>query len=176
MRSTKYFFERYFFEGTKGLNIHYICPNCHEYLGFEECNRCGTCNVTFTAKECVKAGAFLITKSMESQLKDLFESGTVFPFIERNNTGKNDFGEIVTGQNYKTSEMRTFLNNRDNFTMSFNTDGVQVFNSSTYQIWPIFASLNEVASRFKSRSLVWLIEIEIRYFSQSVCGRRAEVV
>jgi hypothetical protein len=103
MRSTKYFFERYFFEGTKGLNIHYICPNCHEYLGCEESNRCDTCNVSHTAKECVKAGAFFITKSMESQLKNLFELGSVLPFIERTNTRKHDFGEIVTGQMYKSS-------------------------------------------------------------------------
>ena len=155
IRSTKYFFDRYFFGGFKAFETHFVCPTCFVYLGKEKANYCSACQKMFSAADCKKDGAFILTKSIEGQLKDMLESGGLWNCIEnRSIYNEGNYGELYSGNLYKDVDIQTFLKSGDNFTLTFSTDGVQVFKSSKYQIWPIMCSINEIDSRHKSRFMV----------------------
>ena len=60
-------------------------------------------------------------------------------------------GEIVTGEMYKNPPIKRFLENPYNFSLTFNTDGIQVFNSNRESLWPILCTLNELIFSIKSQ-------------------------
>jgi hypothetical protein len=43
IRSTKYFFDRYFFGGLESFDTHYVCPLCFLYIGQNDTNYCNSC-------------------------------------------------------------------------------------------------------------------------------------
>ena len=159
IRGTKYFFDRYFFGGLSSFDYHFICPVCFTYLGRnpkkDEKLLCSICKKQFELKELKKKGAFMLTKSIKSQLKGMLENGNLWESIQnRPRLEKGCYGEVYTGDLYRSAVIKTFLESGDNFTMTLNTDGVQVFNSSKYQIWPIMCAINEISSKLKSRFIV----------------------
>ena len=155
IRSTKYFFDRYFFGGLENFETHYVCPICFLYIGRSDTNYCTSCKRKFSAKECKKNGSYLLTKSIKSQLTDMLQSGELWRHIQNRPTyAEGIYGEVYSGDLYKNVNIESFLRSGDNFTLTVNTDGVQVFQSSKYQIWPIMCSINEIDSKFKSQFIV----------------------
>lgn len=72
----------------------------------------------------------------------------------------NKVSEIYTGECYQANEVQSFLRKSEyNFTMSYGTDGVSVYESSLYSIWPIFCTINELdfdeKSYFLCLSTLW---------------------
>lgn len=66
----------------------------------------------------------------------------------------------------------------DIISFTFNTDGVPVFASSVYSIWPILIQINEVKSEYKevrlhhiAKSMVWERKTSHVNFSESICFR-----
>ena len=152
VRSTKYFFDRYFFGGFNAFETHYVCPTCFLYLGRNANNNCSSCKKDFSAVYCKKKGAFFLTKSIKSQLIDMLESGGLWDCIQNRPVyAEGNYAEVYSGELYKGVDIQAFLKSNDNFSLTFSTDGVQVFRSSNYQIWPIMGSINEIDSRHKSR-------------------------
>ncbi len=69
-------------------------------------------------------------------------------------------GEIYSGECYRGVKVQSFLRESPyNFTMSFSADGIAVYESSSYSIWPIFLYINELdfheKSAFLSISTSW---------------------
>ena len=57
----------------------------------------------------------------------------------------------MTGDGYRDRRLKHFLAMDDNFSLTFSTDGIQVFNSSKDSLWPIMCSFNEVNFKVKSK-------------------------
>ena len=134
IRGTKYFFDRYFFGGLNSFDYHFVCPICFTYLGRnpkkDEKLSCFLCKKDFELKDLKKQGAFMLTKSIKSQIKAMLENGNLWEAICNRPTFENGhYGEVYSGDLYRNAAIKTFLENGDNFTMTLNTDGVQVFNS-----------------------------------------------
>ncbi len=91
------------------------------------------------------------------------EDMKLFERIRKNkskNIDKTKKSEIYTGECYQANEVQSFLRKSEyNFTMSYGTDGVSVYESSPYSIWPIFCTINELdfdeKSYFLSLSTLW---------------------
>jgi|688.fasta_scaffold1145989_2 hypothetical protein len=67
--------------------------------------------------------------------------------IERNSN--EILSDIVDGELYKRileSRIGREINRKEAFTMTFNTDGISLSDSSSLSIWPCFGSINEIAS------------------------------
>ena len=63
--------------------------------------------------------------------------------------GRDDndiIGDIFDGQEYKKLVHSGFLSptNRANVSFTLNTDGVDVYRSSKFSIWPIWLQINEL--------------------------------
>jgi hypothetical protein len=99
----------------------------------------------------IKKNFFFLTKSIAGQLIDMLQNRKLWGFIERGKSRSNDENcrsEIFTGALYK--KLSEFLRGNFNFTMAFATDGVQVFKSSNYAIWPLFCTINELPFHLKA--------------------------
>jgi hypothetical protein len=147
---SKYLFEKFFFKDNCKPDIHFYCPQCKNYLAKFDADNV---HASHTCKYCVPAAArssmwlikknfFFLTKSIAGQLIDMLQNRKLWGFIERGKSRSNDENcrsEIFTGALYK--KLSEFLRGNFNFTMAFATDGVQVFKSSNYAIWPLFCTI-----------------------------------
>lgn len=95
---------------------------------------------------------YFIEVPILSQLETLYKRPD---FIEKLNSRfhrnkKNDlnYEDIYDGSVYKSLPER-FLSNRNNVTFSWNSDGVPLFKSSKFNIWPFYLVINELS--FKER-------------------------
>lgn len=52
--------------------------------------------------------------------------------------------DVYDGSNYKNAFDRGFLSDPNTVSFSINTDGVQIFKSSTVSMWPVFMTMNEL--------------------------------
>lgn len=94
------------------------------------------------------------------QLKNLLENyPKIWTTISRlkNISLSSDYrGEIPTGKLYNSRQVRQFLNQGDNFTMAWNTDGVRVQKSNNFDIWPLLCSINELDVLLKGKNIIMI--------------------
>jgi hypothetical protein len=155
-----YQFKKCFFPNSQGVKIHLYCPNCEKYFGKNK-NRffCSTCRKHVSGQECVKSNSYFLTSPISNQLREILEKTDVFENIQRSKqqsrkTAKGFRSEIVTGDGYRDSRLQRFLTVEDNFSLTFSTDGIQVFNSNKEGLWPIMCSFNELSFKVKSKYIV----------------------
>ena len=133
--------------------MHFYCAHCETYLGTEKTYLCSGCKRQIRFEECKRLKCFFLTTSIENQLRDLLVGTSIFSKIM---SGKKKIesegkGEILTGDGYKDPNIMKFLAKDENFSMTFGSDGVNIFNSSKDSLWPIFLSINEL--NFKCNSI-----------------------
>ena len=137
--------------------MHFYCTKCETYLGTEEKSyNCSGCKLQMDFQECKKARCFFMTSSIANQLRDMLEGTTLFSKISagKQHMGKDKKAEILTGDGYKDPKIQKFLAVKENFSMTFSSDGVNVFNSNKDSLWPIFLSINELNFKFKSKHIL----------------------
>ena len=146
--------------------MHFYCPTCKNYLGLYNPN-VHAADSTYTCTYCVpivprsssmllKNNFFFLCKKIAPQLTHFFEKRNLWKLIEKGKcrliSTENIRSEIYTGELYK--KLKDFVTNSYNFTMAFNTDGVQVFKSSKFSIWPLFCTINELDFDKKAHFIV----------------------
>ena len=155
-----YHFKKEFFPNSHKVTIHFYCPNCEKYFGKKKKRFfCSTCRKHVSSQECLMSNSFFLTSSISNQLREILEKTDVFEKIQRSKqkfrtTAKGSRSEIVTGDGYRDSRLQRFLNVEDNFSLTFSTDGIQVFNSNKEGLWPILCSFNELNFKAKSKHIV----------------------
>ena len=137
---TKYFIDKTFFSLADAVEYHHYCDTCQYYLGTQP-DRCTQCNVQFDMQKSIECGSYFITTSIKSQLKDLFENHNLQEHLVTDRYSQN-YCDVFDGDLYKSHN--GFFSNPDNLSFNFNTDGVPVFSSSKFSIWPVLLSINEV--------------------------------
>ncbi|CAD6208822.1 GSCOCG00003629001-RA-CDS, partial [Cotesia congregata] len=64
----------------------------------------------------------------------------------------NDYEDIWDGNVYKSlSENNGFLSSRNNISFTWNTDGISLYKSSKFSIWPFFLTINELPFHLRSQ-------------------------
>ena len=146
---TRYLIDK-IFNNKQKFEYHALCPKCKDYVQkFNDKSRglkCRACNTKFSVKDATYNDFFAIINP-ESKIKDLIEKNDEH-FENVVNARRNPDENIVdvhTGFLYR--QLRNSLPNekKDNFaTITFNSDGVPVFESSSFSLWPIQCIVNEI--------------------------------
>ena len=147
---TKYFIEKLFMM-DQDIELHFYCHDCKTYLGTDPTNGsiCQTCNSVFCKTTYLDRECYFLTASVGEQLRTLFEQHDLAEHIEKEQSNENsNMRNICTGRMYKRNEQ--FLSDPDNISLTFNTDGVPVFSSSNFSVWPLYLQINEVKATARS--------------------------
>ncbi|KAK0132503.1 hypothetical protein N1851_032640 [Merluccius polli] len=145
--TSKYYFDKSFFNLAKQFEIHHYCKICSQYIGklFTPCCSDGNVDERVNTNE----GYYFLVMPLRQQLKELFKNTTFYKFLNDNKTNMG-MGDIYSGSMY-TSKLKTFVDTLDNISLSFNIDGASVFKSSNYSIWPIICTVNELPSTIRGK-------------------------
>jgi hypothetical protein len=135
-----YYFRKFFANMDVPLNRHYYCCSCMRSLDGRE-----VCNVCPGNKET----SYFITMPLEVQLRTMMKRRNFYPKLrhrwERVKMHENNFEDIYDGAIYKEhSREGGFLSDPNSISFCWNSDGVPIFKSSKYSIWPFFLRINEL--------------------------------
>ena len=126
------------------LKKHYFCSRCSISLKQDsvECP-----NVACKEKIDHQSTPFFIELSIIDQLKALFNRQGFYTDLAHcfNRHQTDNIEDIYDGAKYKRyMKKEKFLANRNNISLIWNTDGIPVFKSSKYSIWPLYLAVNEL--------------------------------
>lgn len=144
---SKYFFQKLFSQGTT-METQFYCPTCCIYLGpkhnFNDCEvACPSCDYRSPASS-MKNETFFIPFSIKDGIKDILQRPDVNINLDNHINVDNVIRDICDGKIYQSLKKE---NRRKNaLTITFNTDGASLFQSTGGSLWPIFYIVNEIVS------------------------------
>lgn len=153
-----YKFKQYFLNLRNPLKKHYYCPKCTIAIT-TDCVICPntTCNQQLSQQD----KPFFLELSIIDQLKSLFSHKGFYNDLghrfNRRKHDSNNIEDIYDGHRYKTwMQPGQFLATQNNISFLWNTDGVPVFKSSKFSIWPLFFAINELPlhKRWSSNNII----------------------
>lgn len=104
--------------------------------------------------------SFFIEIPIVSQLQALFNQALMWEMVttyrfNRERT-ENVLGDIYDGALYRQHWDSGFLKDSRNISFVYNTDGVPIFKSSKYSLWPLFLAINELpySHRFRRDNML----------------------
>lgn len=116
------------------------CPSCELILDVEL--KCPSCLSLYSKTDVYKKGNFFVLMDIRKQLLTLLENSTVTEALLkslRNVESKFSYGCVKSGLGFQKVKKSS-----NDITCTFNTDGVPLFNSSNYSIWPVLISVNDL--------------------------------
>ncbi len=127
------------------------CKDCETQVETTD-NECSQCKAVVNESELLRLGKFYLQFDIRHVLNTLLEIPEVAKELFENLSTRAKaqaiptrvYCDIVDGEAYKKLELKSH-----DITLTMNTDGVCVFKLSSYSIWPIFVSINEL--RYKLR-------------------------
>ncbi|KXJ23145.1 hypothetical protein AC249_AIPGENE10506 [Exaiptasia diaphana] len=141
-----YKFKQHFANVKSPLVFHHYCSHCFLYLKDKTVETCPNSLCQKSLKGVGKK-SFFIEIPIVSQLQDLFKQDSIWKIITTyrfNRINLNGLGDIYDGALYRKHWESGFLRDYRNISFIYNTDGVPVFKSSKYSLWPIFLAINEL--------------------------------
>jgi len=112
-----------------------------------------------STKDLEKKNCYFLVGSLEEQFRNIFETNDIGEKISARkldglfSNGKL-IGEIYTGDLYREDKLKKFLLEEGNFSVTVNTDGVKIFHSSKFSVWPLLLSINELNFDEKAKHIV----------------------
>ena len=144
----------------QGTEQHFYCPDCNKWLGTDKNLWCDICEASYTSSELVKKGCFFVHIPLEKQLTELLQrpgiDGTLNHRFNRSKQNQDNIEDIYDGEMYKQISDGKLMADPNALSVSFNCDGVPVFKSSNFSIWPLQGILNELPMK-ERRENVFLI-------------------
>ncbi|XP_028418236.1 uncharacterized protein LOC114543472 [Dendronephthya gigantea] len=144
--------------GNIETQIHFYCPSCLFYLGKDVTEgHCESCQQRFSAKECEENGNYFLYLPLEDQLKGLLSDEKLSMYLTNRNiptVGRSSvISDVTSARLYQELVDNHNLSNND-LTLTWNTDGIPVFESSRYSIWPIQSSVNELPPHLRGKHVL----------------------
>ncbi|KAM7297031.1 uncharacterized protein ISCGN_022185 [Ixodes scapularis] len=143
--------------------FHFYCNECMALLAKTSGSlkerqqlrtKCDTCHKVYMGRELVRAGSFFVALPLKKQLASLLASKTVSVAVANTleKVSRNDDGcatsDITDGHQYRAVRAQAGMSSND-LTLTLNSDGSPVFNSSNYSIWPVQVTLNELPPKLR---------------------------
>ncbi|XP_011314653.1 uncharacterized protein [Fopius arisanus] len=140
-KKTFYKFKQYFVKAYPPLKRRFYCARCFEVLKTDK-TQCGNCLEETQV-------AYFIEISLISQLQILYRRSDFVNHLQYRftKTKINDefYEDIYDGKVYRElCQPGSILCNPNNISFMWNTDGVSLFKSSKFSVWPFFLSINEL--------------------------------
>ncbi|XP_075551963.1 uncharacterized protein LOC142585248 [Dermacentor variabilis] len=138
----------------EALRVHLYCQACHKYLGLS-CDAknkstvtCASCGAEKRLQELMSSGSFFLMFNLKQQLLELLKQvgRTLHTNLQKLSSGPlvpGVFSDITDGSLYRSVRKQINMAWSD-ITLTFNSDGAPVFDSSKSTIWPIQVMLNEL--------------------------------
>lgn len=140
--ATKYLFEKYFTKQEQPLTTHFYCPTCTSYIGVGETDKLDcVCGAEHSAKVLLRGGSYFLSLDWKAELCNLLANKGPLP--EKPGL-MFDVSDITQSPAYNQLPLGP-----DDVTLTWNTDGVPIFKSSAYSVWPLELMVNELP--FKER-------------------------
>ncbi|KAK3918031.1 TBC1 domain family member 23 [Frankliniella fusca] len=125
------------------VNISFFCSICYK----SRTSSSDLCDVCSDEKRSV---SMFIHFPLVPQIKRMCRRPNFFRDIEYKSTrvkqNDNNLEDIYDGQAYKEAE-KQFSVGDTNLTLTWNTDGLQIFNSSLMSLWPFYFVINELSPK-----------------------------
>lgn len=149
LKSSVYLFRKHFDNLRYPIIKHYFCSACFSRLESND-SICETCHAR-------KGISYFIEIPIVKQLQTLFQRRGFYESLQyrfnRKKIKTSNFEDIYDGKVYKALfENDGFLSNPNNISFTWNTDGVSIFKSSGYAIWPFYLSINELPYDERTKS------------------------
>ncbi|XP_064461014.1 uncharacterized protein LOC135370983 [Ornithodoros turicata] len=145
--STKYLFFKQFNMQRDSLNVYLYCSSCSELLckdSHDEClvesMTCSKCMTVNSRDKLFSAGNYFLSLDVEVQLRELLEKHE--GLLRGRASPSYNVGDITESPAYRKLPLTD-----DDISFTWNTDGVPVFESSQYSIWPLLLQVNELPYR-----------------------------
>lgn len=150
--SSKHMLKKIF--GRSKFHINFFCKRCESFVcarangsKMEGVLPCEVCEQECTLSN-MNDGHFFVTFSVKNQLRFLLENTeNVMDLLSYRWTRDHNpdiISDIYDGEVYsELAKEGKFLSHHLNLSLSFNTDGAQVFDSSKNTLWPVFIRINE---------------------------------
>ncbi|XP_016842242.1 uncharacterized protein LOC103318168 [Nasonia vitripennis] len=156
---TKYMIRKLMDVSTESFTYHTLCRQCNKYLGsFKNVKSTQKCVCGYTMSSS-STGAFFIHIDIEDQLKKFFSNKDIvnnlnYRFI-RKKQNSSALEDIYDGKVYKKlSKDKKYLNNDNNFSYTFNTDGCQAASHSKVSVWPIYLMIHELPDHLRKKHMI----------------------
>lgn len=145
-KTSVHLFEKYFSNLKSPIIFHKFCGGCNILLKGDipsDCEVCGSKLSEFDNGEC------FIEIPLVDQLINLYERKGFFNDLQhrfnRKKQKKDNIEDIFDGDQYKKHFREGgFLWNRHNLSFFWYTDGIPLFKSSKFSIWPMYLMINEL--------------------------------
>ncbi|OXA56421.1 hypothetical protein Fcan01_09176 [Folsomia candida] len=126
------------------------CKDCKVEIK-EDDSKCGKCQVPTTFSTCLTRGNFFVSFDIKKSLQGLLQIQAIQKSLAENLT-RRQMGAVSEIRDIIDGDMYHGLGLKDNdISCSINTDGVSIFNSSKYSIWPLLISINELGYQLRRK-------------------------
>lgn len=144
-----------FVSGKNNVEVHHFCKKCGSYVGIvvcgEVCCPLSGCSCRILLEESLEGGYFFFHLPLAPQLSDLFENHNISHLIKQSPAVDDNLCDIVNGDMFKKLSVSMSASSADcTLTLTFNCDGVPVFKSSSFSIWPILCTVNELPPNIRA--------------------------
>ncbi|KAK1166316.1 hypothetical protein AOXY_G12915, partial [Acipenser oxyrinchus oxyrinchus] len=132
------------FEGLKDfVEIHHVCNFCESYLGKETSEKCTYCEKEWIEQRNLKEGNFFFHLPLHAQIKAFLEDPELSQKVVRNRHGfqSQTFYDITSGKKYQDLSLQS---TEETLSVMFSCDGLPVFKSSSFCVWPVLCVINEL--------------------------------
>jgi len=137
-------FRKIFHNPSESLNVHLFCNICQTYLSKNNMH-CPECNEINDPKKNIAEGNFYISLSIEDQLRDILQKDD--SAFESEEYGIND---VRKGEMYQTLPNFTV----NDISLLWNCDGIPMFKSSAFSLWPIRCVINELQPNVRFKNMI----------------------
>ena len=143
-----YKFKNFFSYLVTPVNLCYYCPTCFSLLSVTD-TVCTICNTVFHS---AKDMAYFLHFSISNQIRALFSKQKFLVGInhrfQRQKQHIDHYEDIYDGLLYKRfMSPGGVLESINNLSLLWNVDGIPLFKSSKYSLWPIYFVINELPYR-----------------------------
>lgn len=142
--------------------FHAVCPNCSKYLGKSDdiCDenilKCPSCHSNVNVSNPSEPSFFAIIDPTEQISQYLPQHAEFYDWVMNERPeNQHEISDIFDGIKYR--EFLSLLEEayrRRYVTLTLSTDGVPVFKSSKYSIWPIYLMINELPIEYRFKTLI----------------------
>ena len=143
---TLYKFKKFFSFLVMPFNCCYYCTQCFNPIKDVTLRACGVCKTVINS---VKDLSYFIHIPISDQIKTLFARRHFYSNLlhrfTRVKLNQDCFEDIYDGLLYrKLMSPNGILNSRNNISLTWNIDGLPVFSSSKFSLWPCYFIVNEL--------------------------------
>lgn len=148
---THYFFKKFFSFLVTPFKICYYCPQCIYPISDAAVLACEVCKSVFSS---VKDLKYFLHISISDQVKALYSRQNFFTNLAyrftRVKKHQDNYEDIYDGNLYKHyMSTNGILANINNISLTWNVDGLPIFSSSKFSIWPCYFIVNELPYRIR---------------------------